>query len=76
MFRTSSGCSIRLKSGQNGRCTDVKFQSQNVQIFGNVYRSTNGPNHGPVMQNPVVFLERNLYGYGDGNLRKFFWKMK
>ena len=25
-----------------------KFQSQNVLIFGNVYQSTNGPNHGPV----------------------------
>ena len=28
--------------------TFLKIQSQNVQIFGYVYQSTNGPNHGPV----------------------------
>ena len=39
-----------------------KYQSQNVQIFGYVYHSTNGKNHGPVMKNPVVPFERNLHG--------------
>ena len=50
LFRTSSWCSIRWKSGQNGRCINVieKIQSQNVQIFGYVYQSTNGPNHDPI----------------------------
>ena len=39
-----------LISGQNGRCINVihKFDSQNVQIFGYVYRSTKGKNHAPV----------------------------
>ena len=40
-----------------------KFQSQNVQIFGYVYRNTNGQNHGPRMEDPVVFLKQNLYGH-------------
>ena len=38
-----------------------KIQSQNVQIFGYVYKSTNGPNHGPVWM--ILPLERNLYGH-------------
>ena len=42
--------------------TLLKFQSQNVQIFGYFYQNTNGPNHGPV-EDPVVPLERNLYGH-------------
>ena len=40
-----------------------KIQSQNVQILGYVYQSTNGSNHGPGMEDPVVPLERNLYGH-------------
>ena len=40
-----------------------KFQSQNVQIFGFVYHDTNGLNHGPEWKDPVVPLERNLYGH-------------
>ena len=47
-----------LHQGQNGICTDV----QNVQMFGYVYRNTNGPNHGSSMEDPVVPLERNLHG--------------
>ena len=49
MRRTSSWCSIRLHSRQNGRCTIIvqKLGSQNVEKFGCVYQSTNGLNHGP-----------------------------
>ena len=47
MRRTSSRRNIGLHSGQNGRCTItfLKFQSQNVQIFGYVYQKRHGPNH-------------------------------
>ena len=40
-----------------------KFQNRNVQTFGFVYHDTNGRNHGPDMDDPVVPLERNLYGH-------------
>ena len=55
----SSRRSIRLHACQNGRCTDVieQFQSQNVQRFGYVYRSTNDPNHGPVWQTQSFLLK-------------------
>ena len=33
-----------------------KFQSQNVQIFGYVYRNANGQNHGPVWKTQSIFL--------------------
>ena len=59
MRGTSSRCNIRLYPGQNGRCTDVmkkKNQSQNVQTFGYVYRSTNGQNHGPVWKTQSFLL--------------------
>ena len=38
-----------------------KNQSQNVQIFGYVYQSTNGQKSWSRMEDPVVLLERNLY---------------
>ena len=63
MRRTSSRRS--LHAGQNGRCTDVfleKFQSQNVQIFGYVYHDTKWPKSLSSTEDPVVPLERNLYG--------------
>ena len=51
------------------------------RTFGFVYDDTNGQNHGPSMEDPVVPLERNLYGpsfgrttMGKGNLRKFLLK--
>ena len=81
MFRTSSRCSIRLYSGQYGRCINVmrKFQSQNVQMLGDVYQSTNGQNHGPVLKirsffgNEIctVILWRDRCG--KDNLRTSFW---
>ena len=43
--------------------TLMKKRSQNVQIFGYVCHDTNGLNHGPSMEDPVVHLERNLYGH-------------
>ena len=55
MRRTSSGRNICLYLGQNGRCTDVIGNSK-VRM---------------PMEDPVVHLERNLYG--KGNLRKFSW---
>ena len=55
-----------------------KFQSQNVQIFGYVYRNTNGPNHGPVWKTQLFFLEEICtvifwqdYS-GKSNSRKFY----
>ena len=40
-----------------------KFQNRNVQTFGFVFHDTNGPNHGPNMEDPVGPLERNLCGH-------------
>ena len=55
-----------------------KFQSQNDQIFENVYQSTNGQNHGPVW-NIQSFLLKGICTvilwqdcYGKGNVRKFY----
>ena len=42
---------------------DCKFQSQNVQIFGYVYQNTIWPKSWSSMEDPVVPLERNLYGH-------------
>ena len=49
----------------HGRCSQIveNSQNRNVQTFGSVYHDTNGPNHGPSMEDPVVPLERNLYGH-------------
>ena len=40
-----------------------KFRSQNVQIFRFVYHDTNGQKSWSSMEDPVVPLERNLYGH-------------
>ena len=40
-----------------------KIPNRSVQTFGFVYHDTNGLTHGPVMEDPVVPLERNLYGH-------------
>ena len=65
IFRTSSGCSICLHPGQNGRCTKIieNSQSQNVQTFGYVCRNTNGRQSWSSLEDPVVPLEQNLYGH-------------
>ena len=54
-------------------------KNRNVQIFGYVYRSTNGQNHGPVWKTQL-FLSNGICTvtfwqdyYGKGNLRKFCW---
>ena len=53
-----------------------KFQGQNVQIFGYVYQSRNGPNHGPVRKTQSFFLNEICTVilwqdcYGKGNLRE------
>ena len=41
----------------------LKFQNRNVQTFGFVYHDTNGPKSWSSMEDPVVPLERNLYGH-------------
>ena len=48
-----------LHPGQNGRRTNFfldKNQSLNVQIFGYIYQSTNGPNHGSLWKTRFFFL--------------------
>ena len=65
---------------KNGRYTNVIFKnkSQNVHIFGYVYESTNGPNHGPVWKIQSFFSKGictvTLWQdcCGKGNLRKFY----
>ena len=66
---------------KNGRCINVikKFQSQNVQIFGYVYTTTYGQNHGPVWKTQS-FLSKGICtvilwqdSYGNSKLRKFYW---
>ena len=55
-----------------------KIQSQNVQIFGYVYQSTNGQNLGPVWKTQSFLLSEictvTLWQdyCGKGNLRKFY----
>ena len=57
----------------------LKFPNRSVQAFGFVYRSTNGQNHGPVLQTQsslskgicTVILWQEYYL--KGNLRKFYW---
>ena len=38
-------------------------KNRSVQTFGFVYHDFNGLNHGSSMEDPVVPLERNLYGH-------------
>ena len=40
-----------------------KLPNRNVQTYGFVYHDTNGQNHWSSMEDPVVPLERNLYGH-------------
>ena len=70
MRGTCSRCSICLYPGQNGRCTHFIeiFQSQNVLIFGYVYRNTNSQNHGRKLREKVpnseclfVHFEKGLF---------------
>ena len=49
------------------------FQSQNAQIFGFVYHDTNGPKSWSSKEDPVVPLERNLYGHPLAGLS---WEMQ
>ena len=73
--------SICLYTGKNGRCSQIveNSQSQNVQIFGYIYQSRNGQNHGPIWKTQS-FLSKGICTvivwqdyYGKGNLRKFYW---
>ena len=64
MFRTSSWCSIRSNSGQNGRCINV---IENSKVWMSRYLETSTkaqmPKSWSSMEDPVVLLERNLYGH-------------
>ena len=40
-----------------------KFPNRNVQTFGFVYHDTNGPKSWSSIEDPVVPLERDLYGH-------------
>ena len=68
---------LRSKWKMHQRCW--KFQSQSVQIFGYVYRSTHGQNHGPVWKTQSFLLSEICMVilwqdyYGKGNLRKSYW---
>ena len=70
---------LKLRSKWKVRQRYYKFQSQNAQIFGYVYQSTNGPNHGPVWKIKSFFLGEICTvilwqdSYGKGNFRKFYW---
>ena len=41
----------------------LKFQNRNVQTFGFVYHDTKFPKSWSSIEDPVVSLERNLYGH-------------
>ena len=81
MRRTNSRRSISLLPGENGRCTITfwKIRSQNVQIFGYVYRNTNSPSYGPGWKIHSFLLSEICTvvlwqdDYGKGNLRTFYW---
>ena len=55
-----------------------KFPNQNLQTFGFVFQSTNGPNHGPVWKiqsfllNEICMVIFWQDCYGKGNMRKSF----
>ena len=72
MLRTSSGRSICLYPGKNGRCS-------NVHAFGFAYHDTNGQNHGPVWKTQSFLLSEICVAilwqdcYGKGNLSKSQW---
>ena len=63
MRRTSSRCSIHLYPGQNGRCTLLKIpKSECPDIWIRLPRRK-WPKAWSSMEDPVVPLERNLYGH-------------
>ena len=59
-----------------------KIRSQNVQIFGYVYQSTNGPNRGPVWKIQSFLLSEICTVifwqdcYGKGNFEKILIKIQ
>ena len=64
-FRTSSWCSIRFCSGQNGRCINVIFKFPKLEcpdIWIRLPRHK-WPKSWFSMEDPVVLLERNFFGH-------------
>ena len=61
MFRTSSWCSIRLYSGQKGRCLNVMKNSKvRMSLFGYVCQDTNGWNHGQVWKIQLFLFKKSV----------------
>ena len=73
MRTTSSRRSIRLHPGQNGRCTDVtkKFQESECPDIWIRVAKHKWPKSWSSMEDPVVPLERNLYGHP---LARLLWE--
>ena len=64
MRRTSSRRSISLHPGQTGRCTiGIENSNSKVRMCGYLFQNTKWPISWSSMEDPVVPLERNLYGH-------------
>ena len=63
--RSGSRCSICTHPGKNGRCSTIfwKFQNRNVQDIWIRLPRHEWPKSWSSMEDPVVPLERNLYGH-------------
>ena len=81
--RTSSGCSICLYPGFNGRCSKI-IENFKIGMSRHLDPSTTtqmAQNHGPVWKTQLFLLSgicTVILGqdyYGKGNLRKSFWSM-
>ena len=64
MRRTSSRCSIRIHPGQNGRCTVVTEKNPKLECpdFWIGLPKHRWPKSWSSMEDPVLPLDRNLYG--------------
>ena len=72
MYRASSRCNICLNSGQNGRCTDVIFsKKERMSRYLDTSTKAQWPKSWSSMEDPVVPLERDLYGQP---LAGLFWR--
>ena len=65
LWRTSSRRHIGTHSSKIGGCSQTaqKIQSQNVHKYGYVFHDTNGQKSWAKIEDPVIPLERNLYGH-------------
>ena len=64
LFKTSSRRNIRFKEVKmEDAPTLLKIPVRNVQTFGSVYHDTKWPKSWSSLEDPVVPLEKNLYGH-------------